>query len=73
MLSTQDDAQDAKWFDVNALPPLAFDHKLIVRDAFTRLSGILSQGVLQSSFGSTEQEELSIRVCFVSKYRVVVV
>jgi hypothetical protein len=35
----QDDAQDAKWFDVNDLPqPLAFDHNLLVRSALKRLS-----------------------------------
>ena len=27
-----------QWFEVCKLPPLAFDHKLIVRDSFTQLA-----------------------------------
>jgi hypothetical protein len=27
-----DDAADAQWFPVSQLPPLAFDHQLIVRE-----------------------------------------
>ncbi|CAD7703388.1 unnamed protein product [Ostreobium quekettii] len=38
-----DDAADAQWFDVGALPMLAFDHKLIVRDSFNRLAQMTSQ------------------------------
>lgn len=34
----QDDAADARWFDLTALPqPLAFDHKLVLRAAFSHL------------------------------------
>ena len=29
----QDDASEAKWFSVNNLPPLAFDHNEIMEDA----------------------------------------
>ena len=32
-VSGQDDAAKAKWFPVNALPPLAFDHDEIMADA----------------------------------------
>ena len=30
----QDDAAKAQWFPIDALPPLAFDHEDIMRDAF---------------------------------------
>ena len=32
-----DDARDARWFPVSALPPLAFDHDVVLRDALRRL------------------------------------
>ncbi len=32
-----DDAADARWFPVNEVPRLAFDHDLILRDALARL------------------------------------
>jgi 8-oxo-dGTP diphosphatase len=32
-----DDAAQAKWFDISALPPLAFDHKRIIREAIESL------------------------------------
>ena len=33
------DAQDVKWFPINSLPPLAFDHADILETAITRLRG----------------------------------
>lgn len=35
------DARDATWFPMKALPPLAFDHSLILEMAFQRLQGKL--------------------------------
>lgn len=35
-VSGQDDAAKAKWFPINALPPLAFDHDEIMADAMTK-------------------------------------
>lgn len=32
-----DDAAKAEWFPLNALPPLAFDHDMILRDALSLL------------------------------------
>ena len=31
----QDDAAKAQWFPIDALPPLAFDHDEIMRDALS--------------------------------------
>ena len=33
------DAQDVKWFPINSLPPLAFDHAEILKTAINRLRG----------------------------------
>ena len=32
-----DDAADARWFSINEVPQLAFDHDMILRDAIARL------------------------------------
>lgn len=43
-LTAGDDASSVKFFKMNELPSLAFDHALIVKDAFERFShGVLSK------------------------------
>jgi hypothetical protein len=37
-ISLQDDAAAAQWFPVEQPPSLAFDHKLIIREAFETLT-----------------------------------
>ncbi|MEI7596164.1 MAG: NUDIX hydrolase [Bacteroidota bacterium] len=32
-IKANDDAADAQWFDINALPEMAFDHKMIIEKA----------------------------------------
>jgi 8-oxo-dGTP diphosphatase len=34
-----DDAAEAKWFPVDGLPPLAFDHEEIIKDALKEIEG----------------------------------
>ncbi|MDP0490417.1 MAG: NUDIX hydrolase, partial [Verrucomicrobiota bacterium JB023] len=34
----EDDAADVRWWPLNQLPPLAFDHELILRDFLTQVS-----------------------------------
>ncbi|HOP03031.1 MAG TPA: NUDIX hydrolase [Tenuifilaceae bacterium] len=36
-LKAGDDASEAKWFSIQNLPKLAFDHKLIIEDAVVKL------------------------------------
>jgi 8-oxo-dGTP diphosphatase len=40
----QDDASEAKWFSINALPPLAFDHDEIMADAIALYLRLNSTG-----------------------------
>jgi 8-oxo-dGTP diphosphatase len=42
VLSADSDAEDARWFPVNELPDLAFDHNLIVQTAQKRLQSKLT-------------------------------
>jgi 8-oxo-dGTP diphosphatase len=35
-MQAADDAASAKWFPVSDLPPLAFDHKRVVRECFMK-------------------------------------
>ena len=39
----QDDAAKAQWFPIDALPPLAFDHDDIMRDAMALFQTIVAQ------------------------------
>jgi 8-oxo-dGTP diphosphatase len=36
-VEAKDDAKEAQWFDLNALPELAFDHSIILRDLLNRI------------------------------------
>jgi len=36
-VQAKDDASDAQWFDIKALPQLAFDHSIIIGDALAKL------------------------------------
>ena len=48
---TQDDAADAACHDVRRLPPLAFDHKLVVRECLAKLAQLPeASGALFSCF-----------------------
>ena len=42
VLSADSDAEDARWFPVNELPDLAFDHNLIIQTAQKRLQSKLT-------------------------------
>ena len=41
-LKADTDAEDAKWFPKNELPPLAFDHSFILETAYSRLQSKLT-------------------------------
>ncbi|MBR1799513.1 MAG: NUDIX hydrolase [Bacteroidales bacterium] len=42
-VQANDDASSAQWFDIDALPPLAFDHDNIIADAVAFLAAIKHQ------------------------------
>ena len=48
-VSGQDDAAKAQWWPIDALPPLAFDHEEIMRDAIRWYKICLSQGLCSSN------------------------
>ena len=52
----QDDAANAKWFPVNALPPLAFDHDEIMADAVAFLANHTPASLFIASIGHDLQE-----------------
>ena len=59
-VAVQDDATEAEWYDVTKLPPLAFDHKLIVRTAFEHLiqqSETKSTGTVNSLCQNTQRKD----------------
>ena len=39
----QDDAAKAQWYPINALPPLAFDHEDILKDAFSLFTHLIKR------------------------------
>jgi 8-oxo-dGTP diphosphatase len=41
-LKADTDAEDAQWFPIHALPPLAFDHSMILEKAYKRLQSKLT-------------------------------
>ena len=45
VVSGQDDAAKAEWWPLSDLPPLAFDHDEIVRDAISFYKRVLPQGL----------------------------
>ncbi len=44
----QDDAAKAKWFPIDALPPLAFDHEDIMQDAIKCLQNTVSTRLVKT-------------------------
>lgn len=58
-----DDAKEAKWFSINELPPLAFDHEEILRVAIERLRWKISYSpiafhLLNETFTMTEVQTI---------------
>lgn len=58
-----DDAKEAKWFSINELPPLAFDHEEILRVALERLRWKISYSpiafhLLNETFTMTEVQTI---------------
>ncbi len=58
-----DDAADAKWFKVKDIPPLAFDHDLVMRAAINRLQSVIKTGTAplplkEKTFSGPELDKL---------------
>lgn len=49
IMQAADDAAAAQWFPVTELPPLAFDHKLVVRECFSKACGIPEASSMQTA------------------------
>ncbi len=43
-----DDAADVRWFPIDSLPPLAFDHDVIIKDAIARLKEKIALGQVEA-------------------------
>ena len=48
-MQAADDAAAARWFPVTQLPPLAFDHKLVVRECLQKACGIPEASSMQAA------------------------
>ncbi|GAB3899457.1 NUDIX domain-containing protein [Larkinella knui] len=62
-IAASTDADDVRWFDINALPELAFDHAEIIRHALRRLRNKLTYepvgfGLLSEKFLFSDFEKL---------------
>lgn len=49
VLAAATDAADAQWFDMDELPPLAFDHDVILADARARLADKVTNRVTETA------------------------
>ena len=62
-LAAGTDASEVKWFEIDSIPKLAFDHKLIIKKAFDRLKAKLNYQpigfeLLDSKFPFSDLENL---------------
>lgn len=57
-----DDAADARWFAIDQLPELAFDHAMILQKAITELRARLHQAVRAASFFSGDLKISDLRL-----------
>ncbi|MAN15185.1 NUDIX hydrolase [Alterinioella nitratireducens] len=52
ILAASTDASDAQWFDMDELPPLAFDHDKILADARARLADKVTNRVTETALAA---------------------